>query len=151
MAGVWMSWMPLRWLSMRLERLLGLRRLRRLLLALGPLCLVLEPTVIFHRSVQRTNSGSLAVFAAILRASSFVSRLGCLIAALFHATIGLWGCQKICQCRRIPSWYWWCCACSFSAQWCSLSSYNSGNGSGVIDMVARAPLREGERHNSAGT
>ena len=42
-----MSRMPLRWLSMRLERLLGLRRLRRLLLVLGPLCLVLEPTVIF--------------------------------------------------------------------------------------------------------
>ena len=37
-----MSWMPLRWLSMRLERLLGLRRLRRLLLVLGPLCLVLD-------------------------------------------------------------------------------------------------------------
>ena len=63
-----MSWMPLRWLSMRLERLLGLRRLRRLLLVLGPLCLVLEPTVFFlagHSSVQRTNSGSFATLAAI--------------------------------------------------------------------------------------
>jgi hypothetical protein len=75
-----MSRMPLRWLSMRLERLLGLRRLRGLLLVLGPLCLVLEPTVIFlagHSSVQRTNSGNLAKFTAILRASSFVRPLLC--------------------------------------------------------------------------
>jgi hypothetical protein len=41
-------------LPMRLERLLGLWRLWRLLRSLGPLCLVLEPTVIFlagHSSV----------------------------------------------------------------------------------------------------
>ena len=37
-----MSWLPLRWLSMRLERLLGLRRLRWLLLVLGPLCCMLD-------------------------------------------------------------------------------------------------------------
>jgi hypothetical protein len=38
-----MSWLPLRWLSMRLERLLGLRWLRLgLLLVLGPLSLVLD-------------------------------------------------------------------------------------------------------------
>jgi hypothetical protein len=40
--GVRMPRMPVRWLSMRLERLLGLRRLRRLLLVLGPLCFVLD-------------------------------------------------------------------------------------------------------------
>ena len=40
-----MSWLPLRRLPMRLERLLGLRRLRLgLLLVLGPLSLVLEET-----------------------------------------------------------------------------------------------------------
>jgi hypothetical protein len=39
-----MSRMPLRWLSMRLERLRGLWRLRRLLPVLGTLRLVLDPT-----------------------------------------------------------------------------------------------------------
>jgi hypothetical protein len=37
-----MRWLPMRWLSMRLERLLGLRRLWRLLCVLGPLWLVLD-------------------------------------------------------------------------------------------------------------
>jgi hypothetical protein len=37
-----MSWLPLRWLPMRLERLLGLWRLRRLLRVLGLLPLVLD-------------------------------------------------------------------------------------------------------------
>jgi hypothetical protein len=40
--GLRMPRMPVRWLSMRLERLLGLRRLRWLLLVLGPLRLVLD-------------------------------------------------------------------------------------------------------------
>jgi len=55
--GVRMPRLPLRWLSMRLERLLELRWLRRLLPVLGPLRLVLDKNLSGRTPTQITRPG----------------------------------------------------------------------------------------------
>ena len=53
--------LPLRWLSMRLERLLGLRWLRRLLPVMGPLRLVLTD---YSRSIHIGCHGQVVLHSA---------------------------------------------------------------------------------------